>query len=169
MTPEQWGATLASGIDQHGSDPDLQALLAVDDPGTEDLLLAPVEPGDLALINDLVLGGPKRTVAALAVRINWSPTATGESSLAWVFALVVKSNVFTGPHDAFCAVKREEDERWTVIAVEQLPWFLASTAGGLRAALEHGRPMVLKEVRDPRLLDRVAASNPPAVDEKGRI
>lgn len=98
---------------------------------------------------------------ALGVRVSWSPDER-PTIPCWAITAVSRglpAEVAVGPYEGVW---------WRLVAAD-LPWFLASTAGGIRSSIEKGEPLVFKRAADPHLFDRVANMNPPPTDERGRI
>lgn len=104
-----------------------------------------------------------RRFGAVATRCSWSPDE-GPSSEAW--ALVCLEILKPG---RIFVRRLEEDEKWWEIPLSEMPWFLGTTAGGLRALLEKGEWNEIKEGQDERLFGRIAEGNPPPPDEQGRL
>jgi hypothetical protein len=114
----------------------------------------------LAELDRVIVG---RNMAALATRVMWSPDE-GPTRPAWMLTAVAKGK------PAFFAVKRNvEDERWWLIPPGNEPWFALSTAGGLRAALEQGEPMHLKNAENNEVYQTPKDVPHPPVDKHGRI
>lgn len=90
---------------------------------------------------DQLIAGSSREAAFMATKVAWSPTAAGESSPAWAAVTVARGE------PAHFAVRRiaEDDHWWSLDGDSSVPWFLLSTAGGLRKALD-GVPPTIKAV-----------------------
>lgn len=103
-----------------------------------------------------------REVGAIACRVEWSPDER-PTRRCWAAAAVALGGrpaaVGVGPYN----------REWFRIDGLDLPWFLASTAGGIRKALEHGEPMVIKYAKDERLFAPVVRGIVPPTDADGRI
>lgn len=106
-----------------------------------------------------------RECGALGVRVGWSPDQRPLRT-CWAITSVSRGEpaaAAVGPHEG----------QWYKIPTLDLPWFMASTAGAIRAAIETGEPLVFKQAEDPSLMDRVQDSlstgKVPPTDEHGRI
>lgn len=97
----------------------------------------------------------------LATRMGWAPDDDHPTLPCWVIVAVE-----TG-REAVAAIPY--DGRWYRIPAEDLPWFMAATAGGIRASLEAGEPVHFKTSVDPRLLGLVKDGDTPPTDQHGRI
>ncbi len=144
----------------------MQAVLAYVDPTPA------VEEGDIVLrgftaeefqaggANQYLLG---RDAAALATRIEWSPSDDEPTTAAWILVAV------TFGQEAFFAVKRDLEQRWWRIDPPDAPWFALSTAAGLRAAITNGTPMVAKAGFNRSLFQRPKDNPRPTLDKDGRL
>lgn len=131
--------------------PDVVLVAAVDD-GAGSVLVATVPDPACAEAQQVFVG--RHDFGALATRVDWSPTPDAPAAPAW--ALVTVGRGFP----ATFLVKRDAaDRHWWSLAPTAAPWFLLSTASGVRAALD-GEPLMLRTLEDERLLlrpDQVAA------------
>ena len=96
-----------------------------------------------------------------------SPTwfAPNSTSLAWVLLAVGRGG---GP--PLVAVRRVvEDAQWMQALPDAVPWFALSTAAALRAALEDGTPLRLKQAHDPELYRRPDEAPNPPVNDRGQL
>lgn len=153
-----WAATMADAVWQ--APEDAAGVVVTDElddehpDGTVVAAAVSVEDGQQGMsdtVNHLVIETGPRSVAGLATRVMWTPDGT-ISTPAWALVVVARRL------PALMLVRRQrEDDRWWVITSEDLPWFAALTARGLRAALVQREPMVIQEVPtdDRRLLNKV--------------
>lgn len=148
--PEE--STVAIGVaddDEHlsfasGTEPETQAILAE---------------------FDQLIAGSRREAAFMATKVNWSPTPHGESSPAWAAVTIARDE------PAHFAVRRiaEDEHWWSLDAGTDTPWFMLSTASGLRNALD-GEPPMIKAVGERTSLLRGPLDVPrPDVDTDGRL
>lgn len=133
-----------------------------DDPEVGDIAMMGLtaEEFDAGAINAYVLG---RDAVALVTRTAWSPTLQADTSPAWAMVAV------TMDLPAIFAVKRDVEERWWSIQPHEAPWFLLSSASGLRAAIADHKPIVPKTTTDPALFQRPTDVPQPPLDGQGRL
>lgn len=98
----------------------------------------------------------------LATRVTWAPDDILPGRKCWAIVAVTRGETAAavGPYG----------NAWYELAPLDLPWFMASTASGIRASIEKGEPLTPKRVVSAALFDRVVdnLAGPP-VDENGRI
>lgn len=106
----------------------------------------------------------KPAIGFLATKVMWSPTADGESSDAWALVVIEPSR------PAWFGVRRlKEDERWRALPTDGVPWFMLSSASGLRHSLTTGESPVVKRTHDEQLM-RTPFQNPePPLDDRGLL
>jgi hypothetical protein len=124
--------------------------------GPDSLLIADVAQFDT--IAEVFIG---KEAGVLASRVGWSPDERPTQD-CWAVVGVERhfpAVVAIGPYDG----------HWYRCEVEDLPWFLAATAGGIRGSIEKGQPIEVRSVGDRRLFGRVVDGDPPPADEQGRI
>lgn len=176
MTPEEydsWVGTVMTGFAEMSTSDNPALLLAASESRTfmgmpiEDTLMVTAflngDPDIEMAVNRLLLDGPPRKVAAIATHALWSPRPEEPTTDAWLACVVAarKTAVF--------GIKRwAEDDLWHRLDPRDAPWLALSTAAGLRAALEDGEPMVMKQAHDRRLFNSVDEAQPP-VGEDGRL
>lgn len=163
---ERFAAAVADEIDDREMDPQqVPLILAVDDGDDAQILSsrAPSHPATLSQVDQLL--ATRRRMIALVGTTGWSPADEVPVTPAWVLIAVGRGG---GP--AFVVVRRvAEDEQWTIIPVAQLPWFALSTAAGLRAAIEYGTPLRLKQATATQLFRRPDECPDPPFDERGEL
>lgn len=150
-----------------GRDPDaFSLLLAVDGGRTGPVVLAP--GGDdtntaVQAATDQLFASARR-MAAMASVTGWSPSPEEPVVASWV-VIAVASGL-----PALAVVRRAvEDHDWSAIHPSELPYFAASTAASLRAAIETGKRLTLKQTADPRLYRRPDEEPDPPLDDQGRL
>ncbi|GGI07878.1 hypothetical protein [Egicoccus halophilus] len=161
---ERFTQLVASSVDRFGSDPaEYDMAIAVDDRG--DALLLPCSPQTRAAMTaklDQLLATPRR-MAAMVSLMGWSPDAS-PTVAAWVVVAVGRGSL-----PALVCVRRlEQDDRWTLLNISDMPWLILSSAAGLRAALS-GQPLRLKVARTKALFQRPDQVPNPPVDERGAL
>jgi hypothetical protein len=163
---ERFASIVTHELDRHELAPGTSTLVLAVDDGDCILMLACDEahsPRVTGQIDQLL--APRRRMIAMVTTTGWSPSESGVSSLAWVIVAVG-----LGGAPACVAVRRVvEDDRWTGIPPHQVPWFLLSTASGLRAALENGVPVRLKTATATELFRRPDQVPLPPLDERGSL
>ena len=170
---EDWFGALANALEDVGDE--IGTVFIVANAGQEACEVFSLDESDeLSDLNPYIFNGVEHEALGMANRIDWSPTADGESSPAWVGVVVKKAGIF-GPLPAFFGVKRHvEDDTWWRLDGSNVPWFLASTAGALRHALDNGKPLTVREAAkdsDPKLFEGVQpdGSNAPRLHWDGMI
>jgi hypothetical protein len=163
---ERFAAVVADEIDDREMDPQqVPLILAVDDGEHVQMVSgrAPSHPSTLSQVDQLL--ATRRRMIALVGTTGWSPADEVPVTAAWVLIVVGRGG---GP--ALVVVRRvAEDEQWTHVPVDRLPWFALSTAGGMRAAIEHGTPLRLKQATATELYRRPDECPDPPVDERGEL
>src|SRR5690349_15036610 len=98
------------------------------------------------------------------IELMWAPGEVDPTELSWLLIVVLPGRT------ARFAVKRHTEQQWWRQRPDSVPWLALSTAGSLRAALEQGKPLVIKAGRDKRLFGVPAEGGEvPPSDEHGRI
>lgn len=105
---------------------------------------------------------PVTQFLALATVMAYSPEEQLPTEPSWVIVGVERGK------QAGVAVRYGSTGRWYREHIEDAPWILLSTAGGLRGALNGKRP-TWKTSRDERLFNKPGEGDAPPVDEEGRI
>lgn len=122
------------------------------------------EPGDYEEQANQFLRGKFK--AALATVVSWSPTELGPSMKSWSVTVVDPDEL------ARFSVYTIRNKRWWRIEPDQAPWFMLSTAGGLRRALLHGSYLPIRSASEPGkddLLRRPDQAPNPPTDYLGRL
>lgn len=157
---------VALEVDRRQLDPeDVELVVAVRTGGTAQLVVGRTHDraATTARIDQLL--APRRRMAATVSTIGWAPDLTTPTTVAWILIAVGVGGV-----PAVAAVRRiEEDDQWRQLSVKGLPWLALSTAGGLRAALEHGAPLRLKFAVDRRLFQTPDERPTPPLDDSGEL
>jgi hypothetical protein len=163
---EAFATAVAAEIDIEELDPHEAPLILAVDGGERIEMVSSGEPGHSSTISQIdQLLAKRRRVVAMVAAAGWSPAEDVPVAVAWVLIAVGR-----GGAPAFVIVRRAiEDESWTRIATEHLPWFALSTAGALRAAVEHGTPLRLKEAGATELYRRPDECPSPPLDERGEL
>ncbi|MFA9430012.1 hypothetical protein [Egicoccus sp. AB-alg2] len=130
------------------------ALLLPGGPATRDAVMAEL---------DQLLAAPRR-MAAMVSLLGWSPDAT-PTRPSWALVAVGRG----GLPAVLCVRRLHEDDHWTLVDIRDAPWAVLSSASGLRAAIEEGRPLRLKVARSPELLQRPDEQPEPPLDERGEL
>jgi hypothetical protein len=117
----------------------------------------------IAPLDQLLARRPR--MGATVTTVGWSPDTAGPTAPAWMLVAVG-----IGGAPSVAAVRRfVEDQHWWQLDTAELPWFALSTAAGLRAALDDGVPLRLKEARRSELFHRPSETPRPPVDERGEL
>lgn len=104
-----------------------------------------------------------RRFAGWASLTGWAPDEISPVKESWVVLAVQEGLPAAG------AVRNVEEQRWTRLEPDDLPWMYLSTAGSLRKWLQGDFEHALKRGHDPRLFRRIGEDEPPPADEHGRI
>lgn len=162
---ERFAHLVATSLDRLDLDPaEHDMVVAVDD--GPDALLLPAGPTTRdAVIAELdQLLASRRRMAAMVSLLGWSPDAT-PTCTSWAVVAVGRG----GLPAVLCLRRLNEDDHWTLVDIRTAPWAVLSSASGLRAAIEEGRPLRLKVARSPELLQRPDEQPAPALDERGEL
>lgn len=117
-----------------------------------------------AAVDQLVAARPAALAAGL--KLMWAPgdeETGGRPEPAWVVITVVPGRT------ARVLVKRFTEDVWWRLKPPECPWLVLSTASSLRAAVEQGKPMVLKQATDDRLFKAPGQGPVPPTDARGNI
>lgn len=155
---------VAARIDRDGAPETTELVLAVKSGAGPRLLIATdsSSASTTARVDQLLKGG---RIAALASITGWSPSPVGRTVPSWSLVAVGVGGV---PAELW--VRRiREDAAWWELDFREAPWFALATASGLRAALDLGRPLRLKQAKDARLLQRPGDCAHPPVDGRGGL
>lgn len=163
---QRFVAVVSVEIDGQPLDPRHDALiLAFYDRGSVTMFstLDPGHPSSVAQIDQLL--ATRRRMLAMVSPILFTPDGSAPSREAWVLVAV---GLGGGP--PVVAVRRiVEDDQWMQAPPDALPWFALSTAASLRAALENGTPLRLKQAAAPELYRRPDEVPEPPLDERGEL
>lgn len=117
------------------------------------------DPSAIAALDQLIAQRPAALAAALAVE--WAPGDVDPVEPAWLVIVVVPGRT------AQFSVRRRTEQQWWRLRPTTVPWLALSTAGSLRAALEQGKPLVIKVTKDKRLFNLPGHGAMPPTDSQG--
>jgi hypothetical protein len=163
---EGFTARVAAEIDRVQPDPGQAVMTVVVDRGDNLEKLTSPSPGHpttLAQLDQLL--ARRRRMVAMVTVTGWSPDPTTAIAPAWVLVAVGR-----GSTPARVAVRRIDlDRDWTDLPPHELPWFALSTASGLRAAIDHGQPLRIKQDPTEALYHRPDEHPDPPTDDRGEL
>lgn len=162
---ERFAHMVATTVDRLDIDPAEHDMVVAVDDGADALLLPAGPTTRDAVIAELdQLLASRRRMAAMVSLLGWSPDAT-PTRPSWVVVAVGRG----GLPAVLCVRRLREDDRWTLVDIRSAPWAVLSSASGLRAAIEEGRPLRLKVARSREVLQRPDEQPEPPLDERGDL
>lgn len=162
---EGWASTCTEGVWQA---PENAAMVLGYDDGLEMVMLTfTQEEAERAFDMLLVHSGPlrHRRVLCAGVRAAWTnDPEPAPTELAWMVIVVARDL------PAWFLVRRvEREDKWWVLANDDVPWAYLTTASSLRGMLDGEDPPPVKTARDRRLFNVPGKGAVPPVDEQGRL